>query len=96
MRKRCPFCGSDETRFIRCCGTTWVSCEKCEASGPEGKDEKEAIALWNARFQDIPETVDMLLEFQECAYYWSEYDVPIGIKERLDEVIERTRTCPVT
>ena len=33
----------------------------------------------------------MLEELQECAYYWSEYDVPLGIVERLDETIRKAR-----
>lgn len=37
--------------------------------------------------RSAPEMLKMLLELQECAEYWSEYDVPIGIKERLDKVI---------
>ncbi len=38
-----------------------------------------------------PEMLEMLLELQECASYWSEYDVPLGIKERLDEAIRKAR-----
>ena len=38
-----------------------------------------------------PEMLSMLLELQECAGYWSEYDVPLGLKERLDEVIKKAR-----
>ena len=29
----------------------------------------------------------VLLELKESAEYWSEYDVPIGIHERIDEAI---------
>lgn len=39
--------------------------------------------------RSAPEMLEMLLELQECAEYWSEYDVPIGIKERLDKVIHK-------
>ena len=38
-----------------------------------------------------PEMLSMLLELQECAGYWSEYDVPLGLKERLDTVIRKAR-----
>ena len=33
--------------------------------------------------------LDMLIELQECADYWSEYDVPLGIVDRLNNVIEK-------
>ena len=36
-----------------------------------------------------PEMLEMLLELQECAGYWSEYDVPLGIAEKLDSVIAK-------
>ena len=39
----------------------------------------------------IDDMLKMLTELQECAEYWSEYDVPLGIKERLDEVIKKAR-----
>jgi len=32
-------------------------------------------------------TLDVLLELKESAAYWSEYDVPIGIHERIDQAI---------
>ena len=38
-----------------------------------------------------PEMLSMLLELQECAGYWSEYDVPLGLKERLDTAIRKAR-----
>ena len=38
-----------------------------------------------------PAMLAMLLELQECADYWSEYDVPLGLKERLDTVIRKAR-----
>ncbi|NCC91549.1 MAG: hypothetical protein EOM01_14490 [Spirochaetia bacterium] len=38
-----------------------------------------------------PDMLAMLEELQECAYYWSEYDVPLGIKDRLDETIRKAR-----
>lgn len=36
-----------------------------------------------------PELLAMLQELRECAEYWSEYDVPVGIVERLDSVIAK-------
>ena len=38
-----------------------------------------------------PEMLDILVELQECAQYWSEYDVPIGIVDRLNAVIEKAK-----
>ena len=36
----------------------------------------------------------VLQELKECSYYWSDYDVPIGIHERIDEAIaELELTC---
>jgi hypothetical protein len=35
--------------------------------------------------------LSMLLELQECAAYWSEYDVPIGLVDRLNAVITKAR-----
>ena len=32
---------------------------------------------------------DLLIELKECAQYWSEYDVPLGIVDRLNNVIEK-------
>lgn len=36
-----------------------------------------------------PEMLSVLLELQESAYYWSEYDVPLGIVERINSVINK-------
>lgn len=33
----------------------------------------------------------MLQELDECADYWSEYDVPLGIQERLKNVLKKVR-----
>nr|WP_321500223.1 hypothetical protein [uncultured Dethiosulfovibrio sp.] len=33
----------------------------------------------------------MLEELRECAYCWCDYEVPLGIVERLDEVIRKVR-----
>ena len=38
-----------------------------------------------------PDMLKMLLELQECAEYWSEYDVPLGIVDRLNETIRKAR-----
>lgn len=41
-----------------------------------------------------PEMLAMLQELRECAAYWSEYDVPIGIVERLDSVLAKALGVP--
>ena len=38
-----------------------------------------------------PEMLDVLVELQESAQYWSEYDVPIGIVDRLNAVISKAK-----
>ena len=53
-----------------------------------GLDSDERLA--NAKLiAAAPEMLDMLLELKECADYWSEYDVPLGIVDRLNTVIEK-------
>ncbi len=37
------------------------------------------------------EMLEILLELQECASYWSEYYVPIGLVDRLDETIRKAK-----
>ena len=36
----------------------------------------------------------VLTEVRECAEYWSEYDVPVGIVDRMDEAL--AATAPAT
>ncbi len=36
-----------------------------------------------------PDMLKILLELQESAVYWSEYDVPLGILDRINETIEK-------
>ena len=49
-------------------------------------------ALSNAHLiAAAPDMLKMLLELQECAEYWSEYDVPLGIVGRLNETIKKAR-----
>ena len=38
-----------------------------------------------------PEMLEVLIELQESAQYWSEYDVPIGIVDRLNVVISKAK-----
>jgi len=38
-----------------------------------------------------PELYDVLAELEESADYWSEYDVPIGIVERIKAALAKAR-----
>lgn len=37
------------------------------------------------------EMLSVLVDLQESASYWSEYDVPIGIVERINSVVEKAQ-----
>jgi hypothetical protein len=56
---------------------------------------ERAIQSWNARTDTShamqEEMLSMLLELQECASYWSEYYVPCGLVERLDQMIAKAK-----
>lgn len=39
------------------------------------------------------ELADVLLQLQESAHYWSEYDVPIGIVDKIDEALSRYKAA---
>lgn len=44
--KPCPFCGSKDL-YVRDNSGHYVACKNCDAYGPYGKDDEEAIQLWN-------------------------------------------------
>jgi len=47
-------------------------------------------ALADARLcAAAPDLLAVLKELQECSGYWSEYDVPLGIVERINAVISK-------
>lgn len=48
------------------------------------KDDAALIAA-------APEMLDVLEELRESASYWSEYDVPLGIVERIEYAIMKAR-----
>jgi len=50
-----------------------------------------AIRANAALVASAPEMLELLLELRECAEYWSEYDVPLGVVKRLDETIRKAR-----
>jgi thiamine monophosphate synthase len=35
--------------------------------------------------------LDVLEELDECAYYWSQYDVPVGIHDRIKLAIAKAK-----
>jgi len=44
--------------------------------------------------KEMSKALAVLLELKESASYWSEYDVPIGIHERIDEAILELNARP--
>lgn len=46
--KPCPFCGNEKANADSFGNVFFVKCEGCNACGPDGKNEEEAITLWNA------------------------------------------------
>lgn len=60
--------------------------------GTASPTERENIDLVTANANLIsaaPDMFNVLLELQESASYWSEYDVPIGIVERINSAIDK-------
>ena len=45
----CPFCGSTLVGFMWSQYGRQYVCSKCAARGPQKKNTKEALAVWNAR-----------------------------------------------
>lgn len=46
--KACPFCGNEKANADSFGNVFFVKCEGCNACGPDGKNEEEAIERWNA------------------------------------------------
>jgi hypothetical protein len=38
-----------------------------------------------------PDMLEVLEELDECAYYWSQYDVPVGIHDRIKSAIAKAK-----
>ena len=55
---------------------------------PPGFQQKPVIDAFKKLIKQRDDLLNVCLELQESAEYWSEYFVPIGIVERLDSVIE--------
>ena len=47
------------------------------------KIEKDKMAYF------APQMYSVLKELQESASYWSEYDVPLGIVDRINDVLKK-------
>ena len=43
-----------------------------------------------------PQMYSVLKELQESAYYWSEYDVPLGIVDRINDVLKKVESNKTT
>ena len=43
-----------------------------------------------------PQMYSVLKELQESASYWSEYDVPLGIVDRINDVLKKVEAKSVT
>lgn len=54
------------------------------------KTEREKMAIF------VPQMYSVLKELQESASYWSEYDVPLGIVDRINEVLEKVENIQKT
>lgn len=67
-------------------GDTACRIATTEIMARQGEQEANARLIAAA-----PDMLKMLLELQECAEYWSEYDVPLGIVGRLNETIRKAR-----
>ena len=103
--KKCQFCGGNdvyvefdgEYRFF-------CYCKTCLAQGPRGHNHNEAIYLWESQDKPscpncgsaglslscaASDMLEVLEELQESASYWSEYDVPLGIVDRINSVINK-------
>ncbi len=54
------------------------------------KTEKDKMAIF------APQMYSVLKELQESASYWSEYDVPLGIVDRINDVLEKVENLQKT
>jgi hypothetical protein len=53
-------------------------------------DDPETVAMFQL-FAAAPEMLEVLEELDECASYWSQYDVPIGIHDRIKRAIAKAK-----
>jgi hypothetical protein len=59
-----------------------VICDLYGQATEEGKANAKLLCA-------APDMLKILLELQESASYWSEYDVPLGIVERINSTINK-------
>lgn len=50
--KPCPFCGRDDHLEVVPGGLSFVTCNACEACGPDAETGDEARRLWNVRHEE--------------------------------------------
>ena len=53
-------------------------------------DDPETVAMFQI-FAAAPDMLDVLQELNECASYWSQYDVPVGIHDRIKSAIAKAK-----
>ena len=63
--KPCPFCGNKDL-YVRDNSGHYVACKNCDTYGPYGKDDEEAIQLWNRAPRK--EDVEMKKSCGSCKY----------------------------
>ena len=59
----------------------------CDMYGQATEDGKANAKLLAA----APDMFNVLLELQEYAEYWSEYDVPLGIVDRIKNALDKAQ-----
>jgi len=82
--KPCPFCG-DEAELRESFGY-YVTCTACLSGSDVYDTEIEAIKAWNNR--STKQIIELLDELIETSEYWSEYDVPLGLHDRIKQARE--------
>ena len=87
--KLCPFCGNEaslEEKITVYYSDYWVECYQCGIATRREENAEKAIEYWNNR--STKQIIELLDELIETAEYWSEYDVPIGLHDRIKQARE--------
>jgi len=83
---KCPSCGKEYHNHLGLIGT----CKQLQELQIENEQLKE-FCIWMTGYREENEKLRSIVkELLESAAYWSEYDVPIGIVERMKEALEIT------
>jgi thiamine monophosphate synthase len=53
-------------------------------------NDPETVAMFQL-FAAAPDMLEVLQELNECASYWSQYDVPVGIHDRIKLAIAKAK-----